>query len=36
VELLNRSGWSVVEAVDDASLDIGAVPGRSLLVVAHP
>ena len=36
LELVERSGWRVAEAVDDASLDDEAVPGRSLLVVAHP
>ncbi len=36
LELVERAGWSVVEAVDVASLDAGAVPGRSLLAVARP
>jgi methyltransferase (TIGR00027 family) len=36
LDLLSRSGWTVVEAVDDASLGTGAPPGRSLLVVAAP
>ena len=36
LELVERSGWRVAEALDDASLDDEAVPGRSLLVVAHP
>ncbi len=34
--LVARSGWRVVESVDDAALGTGAAPGRSLLVVAHP
>ena len=36
LELVSRSGWTVVESVDDAALGTGAVPGRSLLVVARP
>ncbi len=36
LDLLSRSGWTVVEAVDDASLGTGALPGRSLLVLATP
>jgi len=36
LELLSRSGWTVIESVDDAALGTGAVPGRSLLVVALP
>ena len=34
--LVSRSGWTVVGSVDDAALGTGAVPGRSLLVVARP
>jgi methyltransferase (TIGR00027 family) len=34
--LLSGAGWSAVEAVDDASVDPSALPGRSLLVVAGP
>ena len=34
LDLVSRSGWTVVEAVDDASLGTGAVPGRSVLVLA--
>ena len=36
LHLLARSGWTVVESVDDAALGTGAVPGRSRLVVARP
>lgn len=36
LELVSRSGWTVAESVDDAALGTGAVPGRSLLVVARP
>ncbi len=36
LHLVVRSGWTVVEWVDDASLGTGAVPDRSLLVLAHP
>jgi methyltransferase (TIGR00027 family) len=35
VALLERSGWTVTESVDDATLDAEA-PGRSLFVVARP
>jgi hypothetical protein len=34
LELLSESGWTVVEAVDDAALGTGAIPGRSLCAVA--
>jgi methyltransferase (TIGR00027 family) len=34
--LVTRSGWRVSDSLDDASYDTGAVPGRSLLVVARP
>jgi methyltransferase (TIGR00027 family) len=36
LDLVRRSGWRVVESVDDATLGTGAVPDRSLLVLAHP
>ncbi|HEY7917508.1 MAG TPA: SAM-dependent methyltransferase [Acidimicrobiales bacterium] len=36
LELVSGSGWTVIESVDDAALGTGAVPGRSLLVVARP
>jgi methyltransferase (TIGR00027 family) len=36
LDLLAGAGWSVTEAVDDATVDPSAVPGRSLLVVAGP
>ena len=34
--LLVDSGWTPVESVDDPTLDAGAIPGRSPLVMAHP
>ena len=34
--LLERAGWSVGSSVDDADIGTGAVPGRSLLVLARP
>jgi methyltransferase (TIGR00027 family) len=36
LDLVARSGWAVVGVVDDADLDAGAVPGRSLLVEGRP
>jgi len=36
LDLVARSGWAVVESVDDAVMGTGAVPDRSLLVLAHP
>jgi len=35
-DLLARSGWRIVRAVDAADLGTGADPGRSLLVTAEP
>jgi methyltransferase (TIGR00027 family) len=35
LDLVAGAGWSVVEVTDDADLDAGAVPGRSLLVEAR-
>ncbi len=36
LELVDRSGWTVVQSVDDAAMGTGAVPGRSLLILARP
>jgi methyltransferase (TIGR00027 family) len=36
LDLVARSGWSVVGVTDDADLDARAVPGRSLLVEGRP
>ncbi len=36
LDLVRRSGWSVVESVDDATLGTGAARGQSLLVSARP
>ena len=36
LDLVARSGWSVVDLTDDAALDDRAVPGRSLLLEARP
>jgi methyltransferase (TIGR00027 family) len=34
--LVERAGWSVVDAFDDTTFDAAAVPGRSLLLTARP
>jgi methyltransferase (TIGR00027 family) len=36
LDLVTRSGWSVVDSLDDAALGTGARPGWSQLVVARP
>jgi methyltransferase (TIGR00027 family) len=36
LELLERSGWSVIESVDDAAADAGSRSSRSVTVVAIP
>ena len=36
LDLLATAGWQVVECRDDATFDTGAVPHRSLCVVARP
>jgi methyltransferase (TIGR00027 family) len=36
LDLVNRSGWSMVDALDDAALGTGVTPGWSQLVVARP
>jgi hypothetical protein len=34
--LLHDAGWVEYAVVDDTALEPGAVPGRSVLVTAHP